>query len=164
MIAKKSLVAVVMLCSAISGASLSPSFAANEVNTSPGFTSDGVPLALHGYDPVAFFTVGKPTAGDTKFVASHKGASYYFASQENLDKFKADPAKYEPQYGGFCAFGVSVSKKFDGNPEFWSIIDGKLYLNLNADVQKKFAADTAGALKKAEGNWPKIQSKAPAEL
>jgi len=161
---KKTFVALVALSSAIFSASLSPSFAANEVNTSPGFTADGTPLALHGYDPVAFFTVGKPTVGNAKFFTSYKGASYYFASQENLDKFKADPVKFVPQYGGYCAFGVSVGKKFDGNPDFWKIIDGKLYLNLNADVQKKFDADTAGSLKNAEGNWPKIQSKAPADL
>lgn len=160
----KSLLAALVLTGAVFGGAVSTAFAANEVNTTPGYTSDGTPLALHGYDPVAFFTVGKPTVGNAKFVASHNGASYYFSSQENLDKFKAEPAKYEPQYGGYCAYGVSVGKKFDGNPDFWKIINGKLYLNLNADVQKKFDADTDGSLKKAEGLWPKIQSKAPGDL
>lgn len=164
MISRKTLIATLALSSAMVGAALSPADAVNEVNAAPGFSTAGTPLALHGFDPVAFFTVGKPTAGDAKFSATHNGASYYFASQENLDKFKAEPAKYEPQYGGYCAYGVSVGKKFDGNPIFWTIDNGKLYLNLNDDIQKKFSADVAGALKNANAQWPKIQSKAPADL
>lgn len=161
---RKMLLATLVLSSAMFSAASAPAFAVNEINTAPGFSTDGTPLALHGFDPVAFFTAGKPTVGDAQFVASHNGASYYFASKENLEKFKADPAKYEPQYGGFCAYGVSVGKKFDGNPNFWTINNGKLYLNLNADIQKKFGADVSGSIKNAEGNWPKIQSKAPADL
>ncbi len=159
----RTLLAAVALSGALFGAT-APAFAVNEINTSPGLTTAGAPLAVHGYDPVAYFTEGKPVLGSSKLVATANGASYYFASQANLDLFKAAPAKYTPQYGGYCAFGVSVAKKFDGDPTVWKIVNGKLYLNLNADVAEKFNADVPGALKNAEGNWPKIQDKAPSAL
>lgn len=160
----KILLNTLALSSALLGAGLSPAFAVNEVNTTPGLTTVGAPLGLHGYDPVAYFKGGKPVPGNAKFAAAGNGVAYYFANQANADAFKANPAKYEPQYGGYCAFGVSVGKKFDGNPHYWKIVDGKLYLNLNADVAAKFDADVPGALSKAEGNWPKIQDKAPGDL
>jgi len=160
----KTLLAALALSSALFGAAASPAFAVNELNTSSGLTTAGAPLALHGFDPVAYFTEGKPVLGNSKLAAAANGASYYFSSQANLDMFKANPAKYAPQYGGYCAFGVSVAKKFDGDPNQWKIVDGKLYLNLNADIAEKFNADVPGNLKKAEGNWPKIQDKAPAAL
>ena len=92
-----------------------------EVNINGGY-------AVHGYDVLAYFTVGEPTKGDDRFTADYQGARYRFASAENRDSFKADPAKYAPQYGGFCAFGTSVGRKFDGDPHAWRIVDGKLYL------------------------------------
>lgn len=161
---RKPLFATLILSSALFGAALAPASAANEINSVPGLTTAGAPLALHGFDPVAYFTVGKPVQGDAKYAASHNGAAYYFSSKANLEAFQANPAKYEPRYGGFCAYGVSVGKKFDGNPNHWKIIDGKLYLNLNAEIAEKFNADTAGAIKNAESNWPKIVNKAPSEL
>jgi YHS domain-containing protein len=160
----KTLLAALALSSAVFGAAVSPAFAVNELNTSPGLTTAGAPLALHGYDPVAYFTDAKPTLGNSKLVVANKGASYYFANQANLDMFKANPGKFEPQFGGYCAFGVSIGKKFDGDPNQWKIVDGKLYVNLNADIAEKFNADVPGALKKAEGNWPTIQDKAPTAL
>jgi YHS domain-containing protein len=160
----KTLLATLALSSALFGAALSPAYAVNEVNTAPGLTTAGAPLALHGFDPVAYFTEGKPAVGNSKFVGTHAGAAYYFASQANLDLFKANPAKYAPQYGGYCAYGVSVGKKFDGAPQYWKIVEGKLYVNLNADIAEKFNADVPGALKNAEGKWPAIQDKAPGAL
>ena len=160
----KTLLAALALSSAVFGAAVSPAFAVNELNTLPGLTTAGAPLALHGYDPVAYFTDAKPTLGNSKLVVANNGASYYFANQANLDMFKANPGKFEPQYGGYCAFGVSIGKKFDGDPNQWKIVDGKLYVNLNADIAEKFNADVPGALKKAEGNWPTIQDKAPTAL
>lgn len=160
----RTLLASLALSGALLGGALSPAFAVAEVNTSPGLTKAGAPLALHGFDPVAYFIVGKPTQGDARLFASHGGASYYFASQANLDAFKADPAKFVPQYGGYCAFGVSVGKKFDGNPQHWRIENGKLYLNINADVATTFNKDVAGHVAKAEQRWPAIQSKAPGDL
>ena len=160
----KTLLAALALSSAVFGAAVSPAFAVNELNTLPGLTTAGAPLALHGYDPVAYFTDAKPTLGNSKLVVANNVASYYFANQANLDMFKANPGKFEPQYGGYCAFGVSIGKKFDGDPNQWKIVDGKLYVNLNADIAEKFNADVPGALKKAEGNWPTIQDKAPTAL
>lgn len=160
----RKLIAAALLVSALALPLTTPALAVNEVNTVPGLTTAGAPLALHGYDPVAFFASGKPTLGDAKFVAEHDGAAYYFATEANSDAFKADPAKYVPQYGGYCAYGVSVGKKFDGDPRFWKIVDGKLYVNLNADIAAQFNEDVEGAIKKADVSWRTIETKAPAEL
>ena len=145
-----------------------PALAGPEVNTATGAVLVGgkpAPgLAVHGYDVVAYFKEGKPVQGDAKFALTHKEATYRFSSQENLDTFKANPAKYEPAYGGFCAYGVSVGAKFDGDPRYWKIVDGKLYLNVNKDVQKKWLEDVPGNNKKADINWPQIKGKAPKSL
>jgi len=133
-----------------------PAHATDEVNTSKGLTAEGAPLALHGYDPVAFFTVSAPTPGRADLAAVHQGATYYFASQENLDRFEADPERYAPAYGGFCAYGVSVGKKFDGDPRYWTVSGGRLYLNLNEEIARKFNADVPGSIAKAEAQWRKI--------
>ena len=161
---KKALTAIIVLSTAMWGAALSPAFAVNEINTAPGLSTAGAPLALHGYDPVAFFTVGKPVPGDSQFAFADKGVSYYFSSQANLDLFKASPAKYEPQYGGYCAFGVANNGKYDGSPFFWLIHEGKLYLNLSARAAENFKSNVPGYIKTADENWAKIQSKAPGEL
>lgn len=161
---KTLMIALLATLSAIYSANLTPAFAANEINTSPGLTDSGAPLALHGFDPVAFFVEGKPVHGDAEYSATHDGAAYYFASKKNLEAFEANPSKYAPAYGGYCAYGVSVGKKFDGNPNFWKIVDGKLYLNLNADIAKAFEKDVPGAIKNADGYWPDIEHKAPGDL
>jgi hypothetical protein len=85
-------------------------------------------------------------------------------STANRDAFKADPEKYVPQYGGYCAFGVAMGKKFDIDPASWRIVDEKLYFNLNPSVLEKWSADTDGYLKKSEKYWPQIREKAPSEL
>lgn len=160
----KKYVAALALSSAVLMAGGPSAFAINEVNTALGLTTAGAPLALHGFDPVAYFTVGKPVQGSAKHISTHNGAAYYFASKVNLDAFKADPAKYAPHYGGYCAYGVSVGKKFDGDPRFWKIVGGKLYLNLNADIAEKFNASPKESIAQADSNWPEIQDKAPASL
>ena len=133
------------------------------INTTPGgVLVDGKPapgLAVHGYDPVSFFTDKKPAQGDAQFAVVHGDATYRFASKAHLDMFKADPAKYEPAYGGFCAYGVSVGAQFDGDPRFWHIVDGKLYLNLDQGISEAFAKDIPGAIAKAEANWPGLKAK-----
>lgn len=121
-------------------------------------------IALHGYDAVAYFTTGKPTQGNPAFKAGYVGATYYFASAENQKKFKANPAAYAPQYGGFCAMGVALEKKLDGDPTVWKIVDGKLYLNVNKDVSVAWNRDIPGNLAKANVNWPTIEGKTPTEL
>jgi len=138
--------------------------AVDEVNVSTGDTMAGKPLALHGYDPVAYFTDGKPVIGDAKHTAVYNGAAYYFASADHKKAFEANPVKYAPAYGGYCAYGVSVGKKFDGSPQYWTVSDDKLYLNLNADISRKFAEDLGGNIKKAEKNWSTIEHKAVGSL
>ena len=135
-----------------------------EKNVGPGLSIAGAPLAVHGYDVVAFFTDGKPLIGSDAFVVVHEGAAYRFASEAHAKTFKAGPERYLPQYGGYCAFGTALSKKFDGDPRFWSVIDGKLYLNLNEEIAKKFNEDQRGAIAKADAAWPKIKDKDPLKL
>jgi YHS domain-containing protein len=134
-----------------------PAFAADEVNASAGLTAAGAPLALHGFDPVAYFTAGRPIQGQAELAAVHEGAAYYFASQQNLDAFRKDPARYAPAFGGFCAYGVSAGRKFDGDPRFWKIAGGRLYLNLSREVADRFEKDVPGNVAKAEQQWRKIE-------
>lgn len=141
-----------------------PLFAADEINASAGLTAEGSPLALHGYDPVAYFTAGAPTPGRADFAAEYEGVTYYFATKENRDAFAKQPGRYAPAYGGYCAFGVSVGKKFDGNPNYWTVSGDRLYLNLNADISKKFQKDVAGSIANADQQWRKIQTAAVGDL
>ena len=138
--------------------------AADELNVVPGLSIAGAPLALHGYDPVAYFTVGEPMRGSDALVHVHEGAAYRFASQAHLDAFKADPARYVPAYGGFCAYGVSVGKKFDGDPTLWKIEDGQLYLNLNEEIYALFLEDVDGNIEKADDRWDDIEHVAARDL
>ncbi len=114
-------------------------------------------VALHGYDPVAYFTKSAPTKGSNKYTAVYNDAVYQFSSATNRDLFRSNPSKYAPAYGGYCAFGVTLDKKFDGDPNAWKIVDGTLYLNLNKDVQKKWSEAIPSNITKADGNWPEIQ-------
>jgi YHS domain-containing protein len=118
-------------------------------------------LAIHGYDPVAYFTNGAAIEGEAEIAATHNGATYRFASEAHRSQFLADPEKYLPQYGGYCAYGTSVGKKFDGDPQAWRVVDGKLYLNLSADVQRKWLKDVPGRIAEADKNWPTIADKSP---
>lgn len=113
-------------------------------------------IALSGYDPVAFFTENKPVHGDPAITATHEGATYLFASEKDKALFVKDPAKYAPQFGGFCAFGVSVGALFPVDVSTWQIHDGKLYCNLNPEILKTFNKDFEGNLAKARKNWPGI--------
>src|SRR5688572_30690135 len=114
---------------------------------------------LQGHDPVAYFTENKPVKGDPKFSSVYNGARYWFASAENKAAFDAEPAKYEPQFGGFCAYGMSRGYTAPIEPEAFQIVDGRLLLQYNLDVRKKFNEDTRGNLKKADENWPKVVEK-----
>ena len=138
--------------------------AADEINLTNGHTADGAPLALHGYDPVAFFSQGAPAVGNASHASVHRGATYYFASKENKKTFERDPDRYVPAFGGFCAYGVSVGKKFDGNPRYWTIWKDRLYLNLNGEIARAFTADVPGAVAKAEKQWRNIEHRPIAGL
>ncbi len=133
-------------------------------NVSSGLTAKGVGLAVHGYDVVAYFTKGEPTVGTAKYSTVYKDATYRFASETNLDAFEDNPERFLPQYGGFCAYGVAVGAKFDGDPHLWRIVDGKLYLNLNEDVQRTWEKDISAYIKRADRNWTRIASIAPEAL
>src|SRR5688500_7266928 len=127
--------------------------AAGEINV------DSSGLALKGYDPVAYFTDGKPVEGKAEFTARHDGATYRFASAANRDAFVAAPAKYAPQYGGYCAFGTASGYKAPIEPDAWTVVDGKLYLNYNRSVRSKWSSDIPGYIRKADAQWPAIKSR-----
>ena len=141
-----------------------PALAADEYNTTPGMTAAGAPLGLHGVDPVAFIDIGNRIDGAATFTAVHDGVAYYFASRENMNTFKRNPEKYTPAYGGFCTFGVSVAKKFDGDPKYADVNNGKLYVFLNEEIFRMYQKDKAGTIAKAEKNWAKIQHSASRDL
>ena len=113
-------------------------------------------LAIEGYDPVAYFTDGKPVKGSDDFEHTWMNATWRFATAAHRDAFKKDPAKYAPQYGGYCAFGVSRGYAVGIDPEAWKVVDGKLYLNYNIDVQKEWQKNIPGHIRKADANWPRI--------
>lgn len=158
---KPILLAAVLLLSA--GASLTAQ-AADEHNTVPGLTAAGAPLGLHGVDPVAFVDLGNRLEGSAVHTAIHDGVAYYFVSEANLKAFEKSPGRYVPQNGGFCTFGVSVGKKFDGDPQFADVRDGKLYVFLNEEIFRMYQEDPQGTIAKAERNWRRIRSTAATEL
>ena len=116
-------------------------------------------VAIQGYDPVAFFTDGKPVKGKPELGLRRNGALYYFASEEHRDAFKAEPAKYEPVFGGYCAYGVSRGKLVEIDVDAFQIVDGKLLLQYSKAVRNDCNKDTKGNLTKAEANWPALVEK-----
>jgi hypothetical protein len=116
-------------------------------------------IAVGGYDTVAFFTDSKAVNGDPFITATYQGATYIFANKEHKALFEAAPEKYAPQCGGYCAFGVSVGALFPVDINTWQIRDGKLYLNLNKAILKKFNADFDANVAKADKNWPGLVAK-----
>ncbi len=115
--------------------------------------------AIRGYDAVAYFTAGKPVKGTKEFAVSYKGAAWYFSSKQNADAFKANPEKYAPQYGGYCAYGLADNHKASTEPEAWTIVNGKLYLNYNKDVQVKWNKKQQEYIVTADKNWTVIKDK-----
>jgi YHS domain-containing protein len=139
-----------LLGSAAADSSASPVPAVN--------TTDG--LALKGYDPVAYFTDGQPTKGADQYGFQWKGVTYRFASAENLQRFRADPEKYLPQYGGYCAYAMSIDRIADIDPGKWAIVGGKLYLNNNLFSQTLWSLNKSGNIASADRNWPLYPKKA----
>jgi len=134
-----------------------PLFAQTPAKTLLNLDQSGV--AIQGYDPVAFFTDHKPVKGDAKFLVKHDGAVYFFASKEHRDLFKADPAKYTPEFGGYCAYGVSRNKLVEIDVDAFQIVDGKLLLQYSKGVRDDFNKDTSGNLAKADANWVGLVNK-----
>jgi YHS domain-containing protein len=115
--------------------------------------------AIRGYDPVAYFIQSRPVKGSPQFTHRWNGATWRFASAENRDRFAAAPEKYAPQYGGYCAYGVAGGYAVKIEPDAWSVVDGKLYLNYDRSVQKSWQADVPGYIGKADAHWPAVLAK-----
>ena len=130
-----------------------PAGAGSQAPVYTGFLSK---LALGGYDPVAYFQAKRPVKGSSNFTLRHLGATWRFSSQANLDKFSADPQAFAPKYGGYCAWAVAQGYTASGDPKYWRIVKGKLYLNYDATIQAQWEKDIPGFIKKAEGNWPSV--------
>jgi YHS domain-containing protein len=130
-----------------------PAAARGVVNAS-SFTG----TAIEGYDPGAYFHEGRPIDGQSAFAHDWMGVTWYFASAENRDLFAADPDRYAPQYGGYCAWAVGQGYTATIDPEAWRIIEGKLYLNYSKDVQAQWARDIPGNIARGDANWPKIRA------
>jgi YHS domain-containing protein len=122
----------------------------------PVYTSLFSNVAVSGHDPVAYFTEGRPVRGSKAFTATWAGAEYRFASAANRDAFRANPARYAPQYGGYCAWAVSQGYTASADPAVWRIVDGKLYLNYNAEIGRRWGQDVTGHIARANSNWPKV--------
>jgi len=142
-------VATVMILVSLSSVTL-----AKELNN-----LDGNGLALQGYDPVGFFTDSRPVKGNQQFQSQYHGATYYFASAEHKSAFDREPSKYEPQFGGFCAYGASRGKTVPIKIEAWQIVNGRLLMQYDLDVKGKFNTDPQGNLSKANKNWPGLVEK-----
>lgn len=114
-------------------------------------------VAIKGYDPAAYFTVGKPLQGSDANTFQWHGFTWHFASQEHRDLFAASPEKYAPQYDGYCAWAMTESRKAITDPEVWRIVDGKLYLNCSKEAYEKWIRDIPGHIEKADRNWRGMQ-------
>jgi YHS domain-containing protein len=116
-------------------------------------------IGLKGYDPVAYFTRGEPTPGVDQYTYRWKGVSYRFASADDLQLFKANPEKYLPQYGGYCAYAMSLNRIADISPSEWTIVDGKLYLNNGFFAQSLWSLNRSGNIASGDRNWPEYPKK-----
>jgi YHS domain-containing protein len=121
---------------------------------------DSQGIAAHGYDPVAFFTEGKANKGDSQWRSTYGGAAYYFQSNSNREMFDKDPAKYAPQYGGYCAMSMTMGKLEDVDPNYFVVHGDKLLLQHNEKAYMMFSKDVEGNIKKADANWAKLQQPA----
>ena len=140
----------------LAGAVIAPATA----SAAPLVNVDSGGLAIQGYDPVAYFTDNKAVKGSASFKSTYQGATYEFSSAQHKALFDGNPAKYAPQYGGFCTYGVSKGDAAPADPNAFTIIDGKLYLQYSPTVRTLFNQDPAGNLKNASENWPKLQNQA----
>lgn len=122
-------------------------------------TQDG--LALRGFDAVAYFAVDSAVKGDSKYEYAWNGAKWLFANEENLAKFKANPAAYAPQFGGYCSYAVSEGYTANGDPAAWKIVDGKLYLNYSPKVKSMWEQNMNERIGKGDQNWESFKTKKP---
>jgi YHS domain-containing protein len=140
----------------VRGCAAALAFAAATASAFAGDFYEKEGAAIKGYDPVAYFTDTKPVKGSPAYKAEYRGSVFHFVSQVNRDAFAANPAKYAPQYNGFCAFGAAGGYKAAIDPAAFTIDQDKLYLNYNQEVRKKWSADIPGFVAKADKNWPAV--------
>ncbi|WP_164078358.1 YHS domain-containing (seleno)protein [Alteromonas facilis] len=112
--------------------------------------------AIYGYDTVAYFTVGEAVKGKDAFTTQWRGADWYFSTQQHLDLFVADPKKYAPQYGGYCAYAMSDGRLVGIDEDAFTIVDGKLYLNYSKSVMKEWNANAAEYIQQADSHYPTV--------
>ena len=129
-----------------------PALAAKDEIYTSFFSNDGA----GGYDVVAYFTNGKPVKGDDRYSAEYKDVEWLFSSQKNLDSFKQNPDMYAPQYGGYCAWAVANGYTASGDPLQWSVVNDKLYLNYDAEIQTKWTKDRDSLIVSGDKNWPGV--------
>lgn len=130
-----------------------------QASEDPVYTSFFSSVALGGYDPVAYFTENRPVEGSDDYSMDYQGAEWHFASAGNLALFQKNPEKYAPAYGGYCAWAVAKGSTAPGDPEYWSIENGRLYLNYNEEVHTKWRASLPHVIADADRQWPAILDK-----
>jgi len=145
---KKIILSAIVLCFIVIGA---------HAQKSATFVADG--KAIKGYDPVAFFTESRAVRGQDSLMYAWNGADWLFSNRANLDRFRAEPEKYAPQYGGYCAYGTSQGHKAPTQVDTWSVVDGKLYFNYSMKVKEMWMKDRAGFIMKADQQWPALKDK-----
>ncbi|MBX2847794.1 MAG: YHS domain-containing protein [Acidiferrobacterales bacterium] len=128
----------------------------NSFALDPIYTSTFSNNAIRGYDTVAYFIEGKAVEGNKDFATQYMQATWLFSSQQHLDLFLAEPEKYAPQYGGYCAYAVSQNTTASIKPELFTIHEGKLYLNYNKNVNEKWLANKQQFILDADKNWPAL--------
>ena len=140
-------------------ASAAPSLAEKVISAPEVYTATKEKLALSGYDPVAYFVAGAPTKGLAEVSTQHQGVTWRFANEANKAAFLAQPAKYAPQYGGYCAYAVSQGYTASADPTVWEIVDGKLYLNYNRSVGVSWSKQARAYIASGDANWAKRNTK-----
>ncbi len=148
-----------MILSAGMAAFVSAIPSAGVAKAAPVYTGTFSSVAMSGYDPVAYFTQHAAVKGLSQFATTYNGAKWHFATAADLAAFKKEPAKYAPQYGGYCAWAVSQGYTASGDPEVWQIVNGMLYVNYNKEVGEKWSRNIPGFIAAANANWPKVLGK-----
>jgi YHS domain-containing protein len=133
------------------GVTLLPVFAGSPADP---VNKNGSGVAIKGYDPVAYFTDSKPVKGSPAFTHQWMGATWHFSTAGHRDEFARTPEKFAPQYGGYCAYGVSQNHTAPIDPEAWTVLDGKLYLNYSQGVKKTWSKEIPKYVEQADKNWP----------
>jgi len=145
-----------LILASLAVAAMAPAAQAKE---DPFYTGVLSNVAVGGYDAVAYFTQGKPVKGSANFTTTYKGAEFRFANAADLAAFTANPDRYAPQYGGYCAWAVSQGYTASGDPLVWKVVGGKLYLNYNEEVGQRWSKNIPGFIAAADKNWPAVLDK-----